>query len=292
MKKHHIERESIYYIDYEDSNSLVKVVTEYLSSSLFEKSKLIFLRNTDFFSKKTKAKKDILLKIRELFDNETDNIVILQTKKLNVDNPSYIKWIDKIQLIEMNSPEGKKLEIFIKDYFEKNNIPYSFNVIKRIIEMTEGDFDHLISEINKLSLIGEKVTIELIEEVLLDKKGESIFTLVDAVFSKDSFKISSLIDKLKIQDIGAFLILQMLITDLSFMLAIKKMKINMSESDILKKLKLNPYRFRLMISKMKRYEILEMDNLLTGLIKLEKQIKTNSPSDQYEIIKAKIISIN
>lgn len=292
IKKHKITRESVYYIDYESNDSLNKTISEYLSSSLFEESKLIFLNNIDFFSKKEKPKWDILKKILELFKNKTDNIIVFHSQKLNKKNLFFEEWKDEIKLIEMESPKGKQLEDFVLDFFKKNNSSYKNNVVKKIIEMTEGDFDHLISEINKLILLEEEIDIKLLEKVLLDKKGESIFSLVDAVFLRDIKKIITMIDKLKVQDIGAFLILQMLIMDLTFMIAVKKLEATMTTQEILNLLKLNPYRFKKIIQKSNKYEIEEMNDFLDKLISLEKMIKSNSPTDQYKILKAKIISIN
>ena len=54
-----VEGDAISYIDASDDGFLVQLISEYLSSSIFEDKKLIVVRNFDFFSVKKAPEKKI-----------------------------------------------------------------------------------------------------------------------------------------------------------------------------------------------------------------------------------------
>lgn len=286
-----IESDSVFYYDYDDTNVMTNVIGQYLSSSIFEDKKLIVIRNFNALTRKTKPLKAVVKKLDEIFTNDSENVIIFTGEKINEGNAYLAANKEAFKLIKLASPLGKELNAFVSNYFDKNQIEFDHASVQRIIDMTEGDFDHIVQELGKLKILGDKVTVETLERIVFDKQGESIFELVDSIFLKDIKKVSWLIDKMRVQDIEVHLIIQLLITDLSFMSAIKKLEETMTTNEILSTLKINPYRFRKIMEKANRYSKEEINILLNNIIHIEKMFKSNSVSEQHDLFKSKLISV-
>jgi DNA polymerase-3 subunit delta len=209
-----IEFESIFYFDFENEEDLNNAVAEYLATSLLEDKKLIVIRNFDAFRIKAKPSVEVCNKLSHLFELETDNVFVFIAPKLNVTNITYKEYEDKITLFQLVEPEGKELKEFIKNFLKNKNVNIDAKAIDRLIEITESSFDNIVNELRKISLLSDNVDKELINKITYNRKGESMFKLIDSIFKKDVQSISGLIDKMQTQDIAVFAINNLLIGDI------------------------------------------------------------------------------
>jgi DNA polymerase-3 subunit delta len=181
IKDNNINKDSIYILDFDIPNAIVSATIEYLSSSIFFDKKLIIIRNFSPFKNLKVPNKEIKIQLNELFNVETENILVLDFNKFNEKNEIIVEHKDNIELIKLAAPTGKQMNTFIKNYFKKEDIIASNDAIQRLIEITEGDFDTIVGELKKLVLINEEVTIELLAKTIYDRKGENIFKLLDYI---------------------------------------------------------------------------------------------------------------
>lgn len=285
-----IEKESMHYFDAEIESSLTEALSEYLSSSIFEDKKLIVLRNFDAFKNKSNTDKKTKLFIEELFQVTTSNILIFTTTKLNTENNIYKKIEENIHEVTVDSPKAKELTKFIKDYLSKDSSSISDEAIKRIIEITEENFDSIVSEIKKLALLNTELDKHMVEENIYDRKGENAFKLLDVISSRNVKEIESLLEKLELQGVHPIMLLQMLMNDLFFTLyMIKLQSKGMGKAQISEEFKMNQWRFNKLWSKTSSIDFEDGLKLFDMLIDIEKSIKSTSPEDPMFYFKARIL---
>ena len=291
MGQANIENESLFFFDFEDNNGLVDAIGEYLSSSFFEDKKMIILRNFTAMKNKTskleKEQEDLLAK---LFEQDTDNIFVFLADKTNKDNKYYKEYRDKLSVFRLDVPSGKDLIKFVETYLKDRDIEISQDAAKRLVEITQEDFDNIVNELKKLELLDDDITYELIDKVVYDRKGESVFKLIESVFNNDLDTILSLLDKMYEQDIHVFQILNMLINEVSWMLILNELIQTYSKEDTIKTTKLSPWRVNKLLNTASRYSKEDLKNFLDKLIDFEVSLKSNNSSELNNVFKAKIVA--
>ena len=217
-----IENDNIFKFDFEEENDFEKAFSEYLTFNFDNKNKVVILKNSSFLNlvKPEKKYEDRFIKSIDIIDNQ--NIIILTIDKLNKTGKLNNKFSGKIRLIEKDSPQGDELIMFIQNFFSTREIAITPDLSKRIIERLNGDFDLIVSEIKKLSLLSiDKITNEIIDSVVLDFSKESLFKLADAVLTLDEKKISKLINQLITQGESFYLVSERLAMEFSKVLRYK-----------------------------------------------------------------------
>ena len=232
------------------------------------------------------------IKLQELFEVDTENVLLLVSKKVQTDNAFYSKNIKPdAQIITMEQPTGKKLEDFLISYFERNDSVITHEGMKRLIEITESDFDQIVTESEKLSLLMESVDADVVNAEVYNRKGESIFAVIESIFKNDIAKINYHMDRMKEQDVQPFMIIQMVINDTFLMLQIKNLLENHTINEVKSQMNLNPFRFSKLAGTSEKIGKEKLLKLFDMMIDLEIKIKKNGPADVYEILRAKLISI-
>ena len=291
MSQANIESESLFFFDFEEHDGLLDSIGEYLSSSFFEDKKMIILRNFTGMKNKTskleKEQEDLLTK---LFNQETENIFVFLADKTNKDNKYFKEYQDKFSIFRLDVPAGKDLISFVETYLKDRDIKITKEAAKKLVDITQEDFDNVVNELKKLELLDDEITDELIDKVVYDRKGESVFKLIESVFNKDLDSILTLLDKMYEQDIHVFQIINMLINEVSWMLIINKLVEGHTRADSIKLSKLSAWRFNKLSSSSAGYSEEELKDFLDKLIDFEVALKSNNSSELNNVFKAKIVA--
>ena len=211
---------------YEESEILSNYesfISNLLNKSFFEEKKLIIVsRVTD----------KIISLIDYIIDRNIDDITLILNSK-NLDKKSKIR-----SLFEKNKdlvcipfyPDDKKTLIPIAiDFFKKNKIPYSQEIINLIIERSSGDRKNLNNELEKILVLfhtKKKITLEEVLQLTNLSENYSISELTDNCLSKNLKRTVKIINENNFSAEDCIIIIRSLLSKSKRLLKLKNNSIS------------------------------------------------------------------
>ena len=211
---------------YEESEILSNYesfISNLLNKSFFEEKKLIIVsRVTD----------KIISLIDYIIDRNIDDITFILNSK-NLDKKSKIR-----SLFEKNKdlvcipfyPDDKKTLIPIAiDFFKKNKIPYSQEIINLIIERSSGDRKNLNNELEKILVLfhsKKKITLEEVLQLTNLSENYSISELTDNCLSKNLKRTVKIINENNFSSEDCIIIIRSLLSKSKRLLKLKNNSIS------------------------------------------------------------------
>ncbi len=211
---------------YEESEILSNYesfISNLLNKSFFEEKKLIIVsRVTD----------KIISLIDYIIDKNIDDITLILNSK-NLDKKSKIR-----SLFEKNKdlvcipfyPDDKKTLIPIAiDFFKKNKIPYSQEIINLIIERSSGDRKNLNNELEKILVLfhtKKKITLEEVLQLTNLSENYSISELTDNCLSKNLKRTVKIINENNFSSEDCIIIIRSLLSKSKRLLKLKNNSIS------------------------------------------------------------------
>lgn len=279
-----ITQDQIYSFDYESIDEFKEFYYQSFSTSLFDDNKLLILKNASFLAE-AKINSDLALNLKSLSEKETPYTIILSNVKVNKTSAFYKKFSKNYKIIDMKAPKGIALTKFIGDYAERNDFKIDHNANKALVERTNGKFDTIINELKKLALLETNVTVKVIEDVVYNYKGESVFDLLNIVFNRQSTKLTPALEKLRIQNLSPVAIVEMMINDLILIASLQKQKDSRTFEQLSDEYKIHPYRLKVASNYSRAWKENSLIEFLDDLIEFAKNIKINNPDDLMTTLK-------
>ena len=193
-------------ISYVYEKNLENILEEASYVSLFDEKKYLIVKNANFFGKEKLSEKETDL-LNEYLEHPYVNTIIFFITYEEIDKrKGYTKKIiEKYSFKEMNAPKGYELTNEIKKRTSMYKIPDP--AIKYLIEASLNNFDLIINEISKFSLIFSKndsISLAQMKEIVAENTSENLFKFTDAVINrnmKETFKLLNDFIHLKIDSL-------------------------------------------------------------------------------------------
>jgi len=271
---------NIININYDESN-IDNVIDECAYFSLLNEEKIVIVKN---FKLNAEAKK-----IEKYLDNPNPNtLLILVVDSIDKRSTIYKKIKDKGHIIEINELKPNELSSKINNYCKTNNIQIDYLAVNKLIEYNISNYDLILNDIDKIFIINNKITEEVVEEYGSKINGEDTFSLSDAITSKDFKKVKELLDNFITEKQEVIPFVALLANQYRIIYATK----NLQESNelIAKKLGIHPYRVKIAKDKSYLYSKEEILNILLWLCDLDKELKSLNVN-QYTLLKNFLIKI-
>lgn len=262
-----------------DEITIDNIIEECLYDSLLQETKYVVINNF-------KLNKDSS-RVTSYFDQPNPNTVLILITD-SIDKRSVIyKTINKNgHIIEID--EIKDINNKINNYAKAKNISIDYLGINKLLEYNLENYDLVLGEIDKISLITNKITITDVEKYSSKLISEENFEFCDVIIKKEYKKMSEYLDNfisLK-QELTPFIAL--LASQYRIIYAVKSM--NLPNDVIAKELGLHPYRVKLASANANLYTKDELQKKLLDLCDLDYQIKTSS-ADKYMLFKIFVINV-
>lgn len=210
-----ILKEDIHVFDFEEKGDFDRSFSEYLSLNFDGSTKAIILKNSTFINQ-AKIDKIIEDKIEKTINISTNNIIIFQVDKLNKTGKINKKYNDKFEILSKDAPSANEINSFIKNFFESKGIKITNLVINNIKDNIGENFDLLVSELNKLLLIVDKeVTNEIVDKSVIDFSRQRLYKITEYVLKQDINNIHNILNQLKTEGEGIYLISDALVREIS-----------------------------------------------------------------------------
>ena len=194
--------------NYEESTILKdekKFFDEVLSKSFFENKKLIKISGA------TNKIKDI---IENLLDRKINDVtIILIADKLEKKSKlrTFFEKNRDIICIPFYADNYQSLFFILNDFFKKNKIPVSQEILNLIIDRANGDRQSLKNEITKIEnfyLTRKKIDLQDIIKITNLSENNSISELVDFCLAKNKKKLLNIINENNFSNEDAILIIR------------------------------------------------------------------------------------
>lgn len=255
-------------------------ILEASTVSMFQNSKFIICDDCKFLTGEDKKniEHDIDSLIKYL-SNPFDDvylIFIVRNEKLD-ERKKIVKEMKKMcNLVECKKIENNDLNNTLKNYITSKGYKISSNGISLLIKKVGLDLSLLISEIDKLLLYkddNKNITIEDINDVVIENIENNIFALTNAIMNKDRDKIFNIYNDLIKSGEDPSKLLVMLANQFRLLLQVKLMASNgYKDNEMVSILKEHPYRIKL--SKENTYSKKILIDKIKKLAELDYNIKS------------------
>ena len=208
-------------------NNFENFISSLINKSFFDELKLILI---------SRVSEKIIKLIDELLDRKINDVTIVLNAN-NLEKKSKLRSIfekDKnLICIPFYKDDNRTLIQLANNFFKKNKIPISQEIVNLIVERSSGDRINLNNELNKISLFllnKEKINIEDVIKLTNLAENYSISELADNCLSKNVKKINKIFNENIFSIDDCILIIRTLLSKSKRLLEIKK--INNSNKNI------------------------------------------------------------
>jgi len=208
-------------------NNFENFISSLINKSFFDELKLILI---------SRVSEKIIKLIDELLDRKINDVTIVLNAN-NLEKKSKLRSIfekDKnLICVPFYKDDNRTLIQLANNFFKKNKIHISQEIVNLIVERSSGDRINLNNELNKISLFllnREKINIEDVIKLTNLAENYSISELADNCLSKNIKKINKIFNENVFSVDDCILIIRTLLSKSKRLLEIKK--INNSNKNI------------------------------------------------------------
>lgn len=248
-------------IDTVDNNFLTLNIT---STSFLSEKKLVII---DLDEKISEEKQEFLIKI--LSNIPESNIILINWVNPDKRSKFYKELVKISDLKEYNTKDDSDIHSFLKNKYW-DNITSSW--INTIIKYKSGNLNKIISEIDKLFILYEKIDSKEIIENIAPELEESIFQIIDEILNNNINNAINKIDTI-LNDTNIYAFYNNLIANLRTTIYISKFKnLNITNSQITSAL--NLWNRSFLINKNYKINHNKLIKLYTNLVNIDKKMKS------------------
>jgi len=280
LKNNNFKEGELDILTFEDSlNEMYNIA---LTPSLFKDKRIILLKDASFLRTPRNLKKaqwtgliDFAIKFNK---QNNDHIILMGSKKTSEADINVKEFLKLVSIREVSEYDRKDLEKIIIEILKKYKINFSNKHVFEILKRCKNNLVLIENELKKLGILGEDLTNDLIDEVVVDYSTDKIWTFLDYFFlANNNDKLFNLYEKLIEEGSSEIGLLQIISRELDLMLKISyEIKNGLEPREIQKKLNLNAYRYSKIKEKMIRLDIEKIEDLILELYQVDKNIKYGS----------------
>ena len=279
-------------INYDFSETSIREILDEVNYiDLFQEKKLIIV--SSFSLKKLKSDDEELL--IKYINNMNENVIVFKCIDESLDERKKITKLlrSNCKVIEIKKLDYKDLNEYVSNMFKENNIKYTFNQVKKILDLCEYNPDYTINEVNKLIIYksGETELLDSDIDNLISRNTEKeLFIFNECVLKKDikgcleSFKV------LSSSNIDEIVIIDSLAKQFRLLYQIKMLKSSSNELELSRNLGVNSYVIKKLYPYTNEYSEEDIANVLYKLSELDSDIKIKS-LDKNRVIEMFLLSL-
>lgn len=255
---------------FEEKMTFKDIEDEDKQISMFNEKRLFVIKNV--FSSE-KIKEDILKNYEKISSSESIFIFYQEGEVKKKEKLMELFAKEKIQ--EFTPLTSKKLVLWIKEEFLKNNAEVEEDAIYCLSEMVGDDLWRLKNEVDKLSLYGGKITRKKVEELVKGNVTTNIFETIEAIAKKDRKKALFLFyDHLEKGDNLQY-ILSMIVYQFRNLVIVRDLiEKNYSYNEIMKKSGLHHFVFKKTYDQANKFSSQELEDIYDKLFSIDLKTKT------------------
>ncbi|AGM24700.1 DNA polymerase III subunit delta [Spiroplasma chrysopicola] len=262
-------------------DSLLDILNDANTIPMFAEKRIILVNDSYFLTEeKIKAKidnKDYLPKLIEYLENPNPNTFIIFICPVNnISNRLKItkKMLELTSVLKAINLSYNELTRFIANYIQQNNGTISDQLINSLVEYLPNNLYIIKNELDKLLLISNNITKELIEHNLTKYLDTDIFKVVNYLLANDLNNFLSNYHYLKARGLSDIALIALitnnviLTRDIIVLSMLKK-----TPSEIANLLKVHPFRVKKISEILSNFSLKKANDLILNLFSIDYNIK-------------------
>lgn len=237
----------------------------------------LLIKDVKFFGGKFNYESEATA-LRELFDSNDESMTLIFV----CDDIKKTKELTKkaiaagAKIIDIKDPDKEELGNLISEFAKKENLTIDKDASNLLISNAIGNYDVIVQEINKLSLVDKHITKNLVLEYGSHEDGDYTFDFSNAVVSKDFTKAFSLLDTLLEDGVEVFSLVGLLASSFANMYMVKRASMDGLSDEAIAKLFGYSSTSRVYVLKKnsKIYSIEDLKEIIIALSDVDYKIKT------------------
>ena len=259
-------------VDFNNS-SIEDIIYEFSSVSLFEEEKVVVVENAeDIFSKGFEDDE-----LSGYLDNPVDlTTVIFISTKVDKNNIFYKKILKDYKVYD--SSEKKKYNLIndVRNYVKSKKSHISDNALEYIKEASLNNYDLMLSEIDKLLILGkDNISDELVYKLVRVTPDGNNNRFINALLDMDEKEALKCVKNMETLNIDISKLLALIAWNVRVIYLIKKnRKDNVKLEEVLKLFNIKDYQYNQMVKRGNIRSEHDLENLLVELSNLDISLKS------------------
>jgi len=285
----HIAIEDMTSYDMEDT-TIQEALFDVATVGFLVERKAVLIRNPYFLTASlTKGRAleksfehDIDKLTQYLNDPSPENVLIFHCPYEKLDERKKIVKLlkKKSDFIKIDAPNEFNLINYAYRELTRYNITYQEQTVRMLVSLTKNNVDKLINELIKIrdyfsEGLERELTLELVSDLVAVTLEDNVFLLTEALALKNIQNAHRIFSDLMVGKEEPIKLIVMIANQFRLFKQIQTLQTRgLYEKDIAIELGVHPYRVKVAISQARRFEMVELDNLLQQLAEIDLQIKT------------------
>ncbi|MHA8109981.1 DNA polymerase III subunit delta [Lactobacillaceae bacterium Melli_B4] len=272
-----------------DMTPLSEAMNDAMSAPFFGEHRLVMISNPTFLTgerNKNKVDHDVDTLLKYIQNPLPSTILVLLASYDKLDaRKKVVKQLKKsavsVDLHELNERDTRN---YVGNFLQQHHYQIDNDVMTQLIQRTDGQLSVIMNELPKLMIYcqaDQVITNEAVANLVTKTLNQNIFTLVDLVLSHQTTKAVELYQDLLMDGQSSIQINAVLIGQ--FRLLLQTMVLNnygYSQGKLASVLKVHPYRVKLALQTIRRYQFNDLKRAFLGLAEIEKQLKSTNESPE------------
>lgn len=278
LKQHHIKEQDLNMITYDALQSDIRTIVEDAATiPFFAEEKVILVRNANFLSTNNDTDIDVSVLDKYLDDPMPSTILILTGNFEKLDaRKKIVKKIQKsCKVLQFHHFNAVGKENYIKEETARRKLSIEPMAMMELIQRLPFDITTIKTEMEKLELYGEPITLSVVEKLVTRPLEDDVFLLVNAVVDRDLKKAFMLWQDLCVLNKDAIFLIALLAGQFRFLYQVKVwMDQGAGKDVIVSKLNAHPYRVQLTMQNARKLSTPYLLSILAKLAALDQKLKS------------------
>jgi len=275
-----------------EENTINDALFEASSFPFFGNRKVVFVQNPYFLTgKKAKnAPNHNIDELEEYIKNPAEfTILVVFAPYEKLDRRKKItKLLEKnARLIDVSSPYPNEVNRYVKEIIKEKGYQMTDSAFQLFTERTDGNLTKMMHELSKLFLYhvdSHKITKDSIQYLVPKSLEQNVFELNTLVLNNQVEASIEAYHDLLVQKEEPIKIVALLISQFRLLLHVKIIQNQgYPKGDIAKVLKVHPYRIKLALQNIRRYDQKLLSKALDYLIDADYKMKTGQIDQELQI---------
>lgn len=275
-----------------EEDTINDALFEASSFPFFGDQKVVFVQNPYFLTgKKVKnAPNHNIDELEEYIKNPAEfTILVLFAPYEKLDRRKKItKSLEKnARFIDVSSPYPNEVNRYVKEIIKEKGYQMTDGAFQLFMERTDGQLTKMMHELSKLFLYhvdSKKITKDSIQYLVPKSLEQNVFELNTLVLNNQVEASIEAYHDLLVQKEEPIKIVALLISQFRLLLQVKILKKQgYPQGDIAKVLKVHPYRVKLALQNVRRYDQKLLSEALDYLIDADYKMKTGQIDQELQI---------
>ena len=262
-------------LDEEEIGTIINDASYY---GLFNEKKVIIINNTKYFGGKFLYEDDMNVLMEFLNNLDPNTIIIFVCNEIakTKDNTKRVLNLGA-EIIDLSSLSEEELDEFIKKYLEDNNVKLNDDAKKLLLGKVNNNLDMFLTEINKISLADNIITVDSINEYCSYNEEDITFEFSNAVVAKNFKDAFPLLDKLLEKGVEVPNLIGLLANSYTSMYIVKDaISHGASDAKIEELTGFKSGRIYILKKNSNIYTLDDLKEIIINLSEIDKKIKTGS----------------